>query len=258
MGKASKRQEAEQAREYRLRRQQEEKAKQARQDRILLGILLGVLAVALVIAGIFGGISAFRKHQISKNVTPVDPSLLSVTEKKSYYVRLTVSYTTTENQQEQGDIILHLRPDVAPDTVKNFQSLVQKGFYDGLTFHRVYSGFMIQGGCPDGTGGGDAGYEIKGEFAANGVPNGLSHKRGVISMARGNDPDSASSQFFIMHADNTGLDGQYAAFGEVISGMETVDAIASVAVKSIAGSIDTVPTSPVHPVTILSAVFMKA
>ena len=119
-----------------------------------------------------------------------------------------------------------LYPDVAPNTVNNFISLVRKGFYDGIIFHRVIAGFMIQGGDPDGIGTGGPGYHIKGEFSANGVKNALRHTRGVFSMARAGHPDSAGSQFFVMHADADYLDGQYAAFGKVTEGMETVDAIA--------------------------------
>ena len=127
-----------------------------------------------------------------------------------------------------GLITVALNEKEAPITVDNFVKLVQKGFYNGLTFHRVIKGFMIQGGDPKGNGTGGPGYCIKGEFRANGVPNTLSHKRGVISMARAADFDSAGSQFFIMHKDGEFLDGQYAAFGTVISGMEVVDAIAKV------------------------------
>ena len=124
-------------------------------------------------------------------------------------------------------ITVELYPEIAPIAVENFKKLVGEGFYDGLTFHRVISGFMIQGGCPNGTGTGGSGYTIKGEFAANGIKNDLSHKRGVISMARAMDYNSAGSQFFIMHKDGDYLDGQYAAFGKVVDGMDTVDAIAS-------------------------------
>ncbi len=127
-----------------------------------------------------------------------------------------------------GIIKLKLRPDVAPITVANFEKLVGEGFYNGLIFHRVIAGFMVQGGDPTGTGMGGSADNIKGEFAINGVPNNLSHKRGVISMARTQIPDSASSQFFICHADATFLDGQYAAFGEVVEGIEVVDRIACV------------------------------
>ena len=132
---------------------------------------------------------------------------------------------TMENGKQ---IKLELYPDKAPITVANFEKLVREGFYDGLIFHRVIAGFMIQGGDPLGNGMGGAKENIKGEFAANGVPNDLKHLRGVISMARAQNPNSASSQFFIMHADAPYLDGQYAAFGKVVEGMETVDEIASV------------------------------
>lgn len=131
-------------------------------------------------------------------------------------------------EMENGKKIeIELCPDAAPLTVENFRKLVSEGFYDGLIFHRVIKGFMIQGGDPTGTGMGGSKNRIKGEFAANGVNNTLSHQRGVISMARSSSFDSASSQFFIMHADGSFLDGQYAAFGRVVSGMETVDEIAS-------------------------------
>lgn len=125
-----------------------------------------------------------------------------------------------------GKIKLEMDRQAAPNTVKNFVSLADKGFYNGLIFHRVIPGFMIQGGCPDGTGMGGPGWHIKGEFAANGVKNDLKHTRGVISMARAQMPDSAGSQFFIMHEDAPYLDGQYAAFGKVIEGMDVVDEIA--------------------------------
>ncbi len=124
-----------------------------------------------------------------------------------------------------GTITAELYGETAPITVENFLKLVNEGFYDGLTFHRIISGFMIQGGDPNGNGTGGSDQNIKGEFAANGVENPISHTRGVLSMARSNDPDSASSQFFIMHADADYLDGQYAAFGKVLSGIEVVDAI---------------------------------
>ncbi|MBS7355421.1 MAG: peptidylprolyl isomerase [Eubacteriales bacterium] len=131
-------------------------------------------------------------------------------------------------EMENGaKIKIELDRTAAPNTVNNFLSLANKGFYNGLIFHRVIPGFMIQGGCPDGTGMGGPGYSIKGEFAANGVKNPIKHKRGVISMARAMNPNSAGSQFFIMHQDAPHLDGQYAAFGHVVEGMETVDAIAA-------------------------------
>lgn len=131
-------------------------------------------------------------------------------------------------EMENGDIIkAELYPEVAPNTVNNFISLVKNKFYDGVIFHRVIRGFMIQGGDPQGIGVGGPGYSIKGEFKMNGVPNDLKHTRGVLSMARAMAPNSAGSQFFIMHEDAKHLDGQYAAFGKVTSGMDVVDAIAS-------------------------------
>ena len=132
-------------------------------------------------------------------------------------------------EMENGGIIkAELYPETAPNSVNNFISLVNKGFYDGIIFHRVIAGFMIQGGDPRGIGIGGPGYSIRGEFEANGFKNDLKHSRGVLSMARAMDPNSAGSQFFIMHEDAPHLDGQYAAFGKVIEGMDVVDAIAAV------------------------------
>jgi len=128
-------------------------------------------------------------------------------------------------QTEHGTIEIELWPDVAPKTVENFTTLIRKGFYDGLVFHRIIPGFMIQGGCPQGTGMGGPGYQIKAEF------NPRNHVRGVISMARSSSPDSAGSQFFIMHAAAPHLDGQYTAFGQVVSGLEVVDKIAAVPLR---------------------------
>src|SRR6056297_756445 len=130
--------------------------------------------------------------------------------------------------KDRGKIVVELKPEKAANTVNNFISLVKKGFYDGLTFHRVIPGFMIQGGCPTGNGTGGPGYGIKGEFSSNGFVNDIVHKRGVLSMARAMNPDSAGSQFFIMHADSPHLDGQYAAFGQVVEGIDEVDRIAGV------------------------------
>ena len=133
-------------------------------------------------------------------------------------------------EMENGKKIkIELYPDIAPISCENFEKLVKQGFYDGLTFHRVIPGFMIQGGCPNGTDTGGPGWHIKGEFAANGVKNDLKHTRGVLSMARSMMPDSAGSQFFIMHEDAPHLDGNYAAFGKVVEGMEVVDEIAECA-----------------------------
>lgn len=139
--------------------------------------------------------------------------------------------------KDYGTIKLELDADTAPITVTNFINLVEEEFYDGLTFHRIIDGFMVQGGDPEGTGYGGSDKNIKGEFSANGVENNISHVRGVISMARGDDYNSASSQFFIMHEDNLGLDGSYAAFGKVISGIEVVDKLVKVKVEDDNGTV---------------------
>ena len=170
------------------------------------------------------------------------------------YVRMNVTYTDKSGAKQTGSVVIRLYPDTAPITVANFQKLVSEKFYDGLTFHRVYKGFMIQGGDPDGDGTGGSDKKITGEFSSNGIENNLSHTRGVISMARSNNPNSASSQFFIRHQTSPHLDGDYAAFGKVVYGMDTVDGIADIAVKmSSFGE----PTAPVHPVTIVSMTFVS-
>ena len=171
--------------------------------------------------------------------------LFSCGSEPTDYVLMTV--------KDYGQIVIELYPDKAPITVANFKKLVGEKFYNGLTFHRVVSGFMIQGGDPKGNGTGGSKETIKGEFSANGVANDLSHTRGVISMARSNDMNSASSQFFIMHADNAGLDGQYAAFGKVISGMDVVDKIAGCEV-TYSSSFE--KSKPVNPPVIQSVVFV--
>lgn len=132
-------------------------------------------------------------------------------------------------EMENGDVMkAELYPEIAPNTVKNFISLINKGYYDGLIFHRVINGFMIQGGCPNGNGMGGPGYQIKGEFSQNGFDNNLKHTEGVLSMARSMMPNSAGSQFFIMHKNSPHLDGQYAAFGKITEGMDVVNKIAEV------------------------------
>jgi peptidyl-prolyl cis-trans isomerase B (cyclophilin B) len=151
--------------------------------------------------------------------------------------------------EDGGTILLELDPQAAPQTVENFLGLVDEGFYDGLTFHRIIPGFMIQGGDPNGTGTGGSDKTIKGEFSSNGVDNPISHARGVISMARSQAPDSASSQFFITNADVTSLDGDYAAFGYVLEGMDVVDQIS--AVETGAGD------KPLTPVIIRSIEVVK-
>lgn len=148
-------------------------------------------------------------------------------EEQKNEIDLSVRPVVTMTMEDGGTIEMELYPDVAPNTVNNFISLVEDGFYDGLIFHRVIPGFMIQGGDPDGVGTGGPGYSIKGEFEANGVENDVSHERGVLSMARSQHPDSAGSQFFIMVADSGHLDGEYAAFGKVIDGIDVADEIVS-------------------------------
>ncbi len=138
-----------------------------------------------------------------------------------------ITMNVSVDGKELEPIIIELYPDIAPNTVANFIDLATKGYYDGLVFHRVIKGFMIQGGDPTGTGTGGPGYSIKGEFSKNGINNDLKHTKGVLSMARSNDPNSAGSQFFIMHADAPHLDGDYAAFGKVINGIESVDEVAN-------------------------------
>ena len=184
-------------------------------------ILVTVVALAFAIVHFTG--EEEESHGTTSNSTTSVPT--TETLKGTYYAEL--------EMEDGGKIVMELYADIAPITVTNFVKLVQEKFYDGLTFHRVVEGFMIQTGDPkaDGTGGSDE--KIFGEFAANGFENNLSHTRGVISMARRGNPyyDSASSQFFICHGDSTFLDGQYAAFGRVISGMDVVDKIASTPVK---------------------------
>lgn len=258
MGKHTKQQAAEQLREYRLRREQEEREKQKRQNRIVYWTLGGVAAVALIAVAIGLLITQLGKgdEPLSESIVPevdqMSADQFTETDQTTEYVKLTVSYTDKDGNAQQGDIILRLRADIAPITVRNFQKLVGEGFYDGLTFHRIISGFMIQGGDPagDGTGGSDE--TIKGEFNDNGVTNNLMHVRGVISMARSSrDMDSASSQFFIVHEDRPLLNNQYAAFGYVVCGMSTVDGIAGTEVTGSENS------TPVNPVTIISAVFVE-
>ena len=236
MGRSSKSQEAQEARERKLQRELEEKRQQERQNQIIRRTLIAVLAAILLITGVTIGVNSCKNAQAKK-------------QSSKEYVSMTVTYTNKAGQFCEGTIVMQLYADIAPITVANFQKLVSEGFYDGLTFHRIMSGFMIQGGDPkgDGTGGTTP---IKGEFLQNGVANSLSHKRGVVSMARrGDSMNSGSCQFFIVHEDSTFLDKQYAAFGEVISGMEIVDEIAETEVVYNGDE----KSSPVHPVTIVKA-----
>jgi len=170
-----------------------------------------IAIVVIVVLAVIGLVLGFTLGKQDKAAAKAEPTA---------YVQIDV--------QDYGSITAELYGNTAPETVKNFLQLADEGFYDGLTFHRIISGFMIQGGDPNGNGTGGSGKNIKGEFAINGVNNPLKHTRGVISMARSMMPNSASSQFFIMHQDAPHLDGQYAAFGKVTEGMDVVDHIASV------------------------------
>lgn len=179
---------------------------------------ISLFLAALMIFGVF----------VLAGCTPTEPD--SNDESASDFEYKTDNPVATINVKDFGKITVELYYDKAPNTVKNFISLANKGFYNGLTFHRVISGFMIQGGCPEGTGTGDPGYSIAGEFDVNGFKNDIAHTRGVISMARASySYDTAGSQFFIMHQDSPHLDGQYAAFGMVLDGIDVVDKIANVA-----------------------------
>ena len=178
-----------------------------------------ILCIILSLVLLIGALASCGKGKNEENNALSIPNT-TITDEVTDYVVMDI--------KDFGPIVIHLLPDVAPETVANFKKLVSEGFYDGLTFHRVISEFMIQGGDPQGNGYGGSNQTIKGEFAANGFENNLKHERGVISMARSDDPDSASSQFFIMHKTSPHLDGYYAAFGYVTYGMDVVDAIAAV------------------------------
>ncbi|MFJ5624504.1 peptidylprolyl isomerase [Peribacillus loiseleuriae] len=178
--------------------------------------VFSLMAVAFVLTGC--GTSTESGQSEGKTVKESD-------EKTDYSTAVKENPIVTITMNNDEKIIIELEPSTAPNTVANFISLVEEGYYDGLIFHRVIPNFMIQGGDPSGNGSGGPGYSIEGEFSKNGFENNLKHERGVISMARTNDPNSAGSQFFIMVEEALNLDGEYAAFGKVIEGMETVDAI---------------------------------
>ena len=212
---------------------------------IIIGVVVIVMLVAIGIYAVINSNSQSKK-QLEENSTNIEGTTNTEnstkennTENKDEYIQNNqISNESEENNmystgkhhaeivvKNYGTIVLELDADVAPITVENFANLVNEGFYNGLTFHRIISAFMIQGGDPLGNGTGGSSKTIKGEFASNGVKNSISHVRGTISMARSSMPNSASSQFFIVHQDSTFLDGQYAAFGTVTSGMEVVDKI---------------------------------
>jgi peptidyl-prolyl cis-trans isomerase B (cyclophilin B) len=182
-----------------------------------------VIFAMIVVAVILTGCGAQTENGQTGENTATESG-----EKTDYASAVTEKPIVTITMENDEEIVLELDPSVAPNTVANFISLVEEGFYDGLIFHRVIPDFMIQGGDPAGNGSGGVEYSIKGEFTENGFENNMKHERGVISMARTSDPNSAGSQFFIMVKEARHLDGQYAAFGKVIEGMETVDAIVSV------------------------------
>ncbi len=192
-------------------------------------IICAVMALALVITALCGCGSSSEVKGIGKASSNKQNQKISTGDGASPSGQTAVDVSDAKyvaiDVKNYGTITVALYPHLAPITVENFLNLVDESFYDGLTFHRIMDGFMIQGGDPKGNGSGGSEKDIKGEFSANGVENNLSHKRGVISMARSNNPDSASSQFFIVQKDSTFLDGNYAGFGEVTSGMEVVDAI---------------------------------
>ncbi len=247
MGKNSKQQAAEQAREFRRKMEEAEREKQRRQNRILLiisAVLVGIVLIAALI-----GVLLTRP----KNTDTMKADAFEASAEATEYVKLTVSYVDKKGKEKQGDIYVQLRADVAPITVANFQKLVGEGFYNGLTFHRIVPGFMIQGGDPDGNGSGGSKETITGEFASNGVNNPIQHTRGVISMARSQSVNSASSQFFIVHDDSEQLDGSYAAFGRVVCGIKVVDGIAGT--KTVFDSDEN--STPVTPPRIVSATFVK-
>lgn len=185
--------------------------------------ICAILALWMILAA---GVGCSKKPPLHDELdfSAVELDQVTETDKKTDYMVIDV--------KDYGKIVIRLFPDVAPETVKNFKQLVSEKFYDGIIFHRVIKNFMIQGGDPDGNGVGGSSKTIKGEFSTNGFENNLRHVRGVVSMARTNVPDSASSQFFICHQGAAHLDGKYASFGYVVYGMDVVDAIASVATNS--------------------------
>jgi peptidyl-prolyl cis-trans isomerase B (cyclophilin B) len=195
--------------------------------RKLSSILLVMMLVMVSVAGCGNSSNSTSSNGTDASSLTQDETALETEapESSSEEELLSGKYYAEIKVKKYGKIKLELDADVAPITVTNFVKLVKEGFYDGLTFHRIISGFMIQGGDPLGNGTGGSDETIKGEFSENGVENSISHVRGTISMARSSDYDSASSQFFIMHQDYTGLDGQYAAFGKVLEGMDVVDKI---------------------------------
>ena len=229
----------------RLQQEQEKQKKLQQQKRE--NLIVTIVAVALIVL-IVGGIVIASVLANRPIYDLADKKSYTVSETATNYVKLNVSYTDDDGKKHNGDIIVKLDPESAPITVANFQKLVGEGFYDGLIFHRVIENFMIQGGAPKTTD--TTKYQsIKGEFSENGVNNPLKHERGVISMARTDAPNSASTQFFIVHKTSPHLDGKYAAFGHVVFGMTSVDGIATIATNS--------NDKPLNNAVIESAVFVN-
>ncbi len=213
---------------------------------IFLAVIVFLIAFILIVMNLAPSTPVIDMAKIQSEINSHRTTDFTESSKETDYVKITV--------KDHGDIVIRLRPDIAPETVENFKDLVSKGFYNGLTFHRIYKNFMIQGGDPDGDGTGDSGKEIKGEFTSNGFKNDLQHVRGVISMARGPEPNSASCQFFICDATSSHLDNNYASFGYVMAGMSTVDSIAAVEVKDNGRG---EKSDPVKDVIIEKIVFVK-
>lgn len=282
MGKQSKAQEAEERRKYMEARRREEETKQKQQNRMLLQItviaiavilIVVVVAVALAVGGNKddgqGTTEPAKQNTVANpdavamdtlNMTTVNDlsSFAAATEGEiTDHVQMSIRYTDKNGVEKVGTVVVRLFADVAPKTVANFQKLVSEGFYTNVPMHRIIKGFMIQGGDPDGDGASNSGEEtIAGEFTSNGWQNNLLHVRGVISMARTEDPNSASTQFFIVHETSDWLDNEYASFGYVVYGMDTVDGIANTELKEpeIPGE---KPSKPVNPVTIEEMHFVK-
>ena len=228
-------------------------------------IIAVVIAIMIIAMGIYAVVNNNQKDEEKRKNTNEESNSINRNIEKNQVENTQTNNESGENNmystgkhhaeivvKNYGTIALELDADVAPITVENFANLVNEGFYNGLTFHRIISGFMIQGGDPLGNGTGGSSKTIKGEFASNGVKNSISHVRGTISMARSSMPNSASSQFFIVHKDSTFLDGQYAAFGTVTSGMEVVDKIcAETAVEDDNGTVATKNQPIIEKITMI-------
>ena len=263
---------SDQLRQYRAEMRQQQQASKRRQTKIILLVsaLALLLCAAIVLLIVFldkpeGSTDSDGKPSNWVEGDPnngsigmdeldfstINPDAFSETDAVTNYVKMNVTYTDKDGNEQTGDIVIRLFDKVAPATVANFQNLVKRGFYNGSSFHRVLEGFMIQGGSGKGE---SSLTPIMGEFTNNGYQNNLEHLRGVVSMARTNDPNSATSQFFIMHEDTIEVDHKYASFGYVAYGMETVDGIAPTKVVYNPAMEET--SSPEQPITINSAVFI--